>query len=61
MIIKTLQQKDNKYITQAANLLIDGFKNSWPNIASALEEVDECLLEDRICRIAIDENDNVVG
>lgn len=65
MIIKTLQPKDDKYINQAAKLLVDGFRencpNAWPDAESALEEVDECLLEDRICRIAIDENDDVVG
>lgn len=65
MQIKTLHKEDEKYILQAAQLLVEGFKenwpDSWPNLESALEEVDECLGDDRICRIAVDENDNVIG
>ncbi|MFY9176761.1 MAG: GNAT family N-acetyltransferase [Caldicoprobacterales bacterium] len=65
MKIKTMKKEDKKYILQAAQLLVEGFKDNWPNawldLESALKEVKECLSEDRICRIAIDENDNVVG
>lgn len=65
MKIKTLQIEDDKYIQQAAQLLVEGFKenwpNAWPDLGAALEEVNECLSEDRICRIAVDENDNVLG
>ncbi|SCG82427.1 aminoglycoside N(6')-acetyltransferase [Proteiniborus sp. DW1] len=65
MKIKTLQKEDDKYIQQAAQLLVEGFKenwpNAWPDLGAALEEVNECLSEDRICRIAVDENDNVLG
>lgn len=65
MRIKTMKKDDEKYILQAAQLLVEGFKDNWPNawpdLESALEEVKECLSEDRICRIAIDENDNVIG
>lgn len=65
MQIKTLQKEDEKYILQAAQLLVDGFKgnwpHAWPDLEAALEEVYECLSADRICRIAVDENDNVLG
>lgn len=65
MKIKTMKKEDKKYILQAAQLLVEGFKDNWPNawpdLESAIEEVKECLSEDRICRIAIDENDNVIG
>ncbi len=65
MEIKTLQREDDRYIVQAAQLLVEGFKkdwpDAWPDLDSALEEVEECLSQDRICRIAIDENDNVLG
>lgn len=64
MEIKTLRE-DDKYILQAARLLVDGFKvnwpNAWPNIELAIGEVRECLSKDRICRIAVDESDNVIG
>jgi len=63
--IKTLQRADEKYIKQAAELLLEGFKEhwpqAWPDLAAALEEVDEALEADRICRVAIDANDNVMG
>lgn len=65
MEIKTLQREDDRYIVQAAQLLVEGFKkdwpDAWPDLDSALEEVEECLSQDRICRIAIDENDNILG
>ena len=65
MKIKTLQREDDRYIVQAAQLLVEGFKkdwpDAWPDLDSALEEVEECLSQDRICRIAIDENDNILG
>jgi aminoglycoside 6'-N-acetyltransferase I len=63
--VKTMHKSDEKYILQAAKLLVEGFKkdwpNAWPDMDSALEEVHEALSPDRICRIAVDENDNVVG
>lgn len=60
-----MKKDDEKYILKAAYLLLEGFKDNWqdawPDLESAMEEVKECLGEDRICRIAIDENDNVIG
>lgn len=60
MQIKTLQKENWKYILQAAQLLVEGFKgnwpHAWPDLEAALEEVNECLSTDRICRIAVDEN-----
>lgn len=65
MNIKTLQKQDSKYILQAAKLLVAGFKEHWPNsypdTESGLEEVNESLSPDSICRIAVDSNDNVLG
>ena len=49
--IKTMQKNDNEYILQAAKLLLEGFQEdwptSWPDLESALEEVNECLSADR--------------
>ncbi len=65
MKIVTLQREYDKHILQAAQLLVEAFKENWPkawpDLKSALDEVDECLSIDRICRIAVDENDDVIG
>lgn len=65
MKIKTLKKKDDKHSAQAARLLVEGFgehwPNAWPDMEAALMEVDECLDPARICRVAVDENDNVIG
>ncbi len=50
---------------QAASLLVEGFREhwpeAWPDLDSALKEVREMLAEDRICRVALDREGNVVG
>jgi aminoglycoside 6'-N-acetyltransferase I len=50
---------------QAAKLLVIGFAqhwpDAWPDLQSALEEVKESLQADRISRIAIDGDGNVLG
>jgi aminoglycoside 6'-N-acetyltransferase I len=55
----------NHLIQQAAQLLMDGFKehwpDAWPTLEDALEEVQEMLSADRILRVAIDEQGNLVG
>ncbi|HHW72278.1 MAG TPA: GNAT family N-acetyltransferase [Firmicutes bacterium] len=65
MRIESLQRDDEKHIYQAAQLLVEGFRENWPeawpDLQSALDEVHELLVEDRICRIALDEGDDVVG
>ena len=63
--IVTLSSDDERTIEQVAALLIEGFKahapHAWPNMAAALEEVRELFGEDRISRIALDRNDEIVG
>ena len=61
MKIIDLQNTDNKYINEAAQLLIDNFDDSWNTMDSAIEEVLESLDEEKISRIAVDNNDEVVG
>jgi len=65
MKVITMHKSDKEYILQAAKLLVEGFKedwpNSWPDLESALEEVNECLSLERICRVAVDDNGNVLG
>ena len=63
--IITLLPDDERAIEQVAALLIEGFKahapHAWPNMAAALEEVRELFGEDRISRIALDRNGEIVG
>ena len=63
--IITLSPDDERAIEQVAALLIKGFKahapNAWPNMAAALEEVQESFGKDRISRIALDQSGEIVG
>lgn len=56
---------DEDFISQVAEVLLDGFMtsgiNPWENLESALTEVRESLSENRISRAAIDKNENVLG
>ncbi len=50
---------------QAAALLVKGFAehwpDAWPNLASAVDTVRECLGSGRICRVAVDLQGDVLG
>jgi len=52
-------------IRQAAQLLVDGFAEhwpeAWPTLDEAIDEVKGMLVDDRICRVMIDENSTVLG
>jgi aminoglycoside 6'-N-acetyltransferase I len=65
MKITSLHLGDEKMIQQAAQLLVDAFcehwPDAWPTLEDGLKEVDEMLESDRICRIAVDENDDLLG
>ena len=57
---------DNDHlIQQAAQLLMDAFRehwpDAWPTFEEALEEVHEMLVSERICRVAVDEKGNLLG
>ncbi|HHT43332.1 MAG TPA: N-acetyltransferase, partial [Firmicutes bacterium] len=47
MKITSLNKENEKHVYQAAQLLVEGFKDNWPeawpDLPSALEEVQECL------------------
>lgn len=65
MKIVTPQLKNEHIIHQAAQLMVDAFKNhwpeAWPTFEHGLKEVHEILGPDRVCRFAIDEQDKVLG
>jgi len=61
MQIIDLHPHDQEMITETATLLLIGFTHSWPDMDSALAELDDCLRPDKINRVAVEENGLVVG
>ncbi len=65
MKIVTLTKEHDLLIQQAAQLLVDAFREHWPEAWStldeALQEVDEMLESERICRAALDDEGNLLG
>ena len=65
MNIISLRPDHDHLIQQAARLLMSAFREhwpeAWPTYAEALEEVREMLENERICRIAVDEQENLLG
>ena len=63
--ITDLTRDNTAFITQCAELLVEGFRvmvpDGWTTLAAALTEVDECLQTDYICRVALDEAGVVLG
>ena len=63
--IADLDPGDEEAVRQAAVLLVEGFGNdwpdAWPDMDAALKEVRECCGEDRIIRVAVDEDGDVLG
>lgn len=57
---------DNEHlIQQAAQLLVDAFRehwpDAWPTFDEGLKELHEMLESERICRAAVDEQGNLLG
>jgi aminoglycoside 6'-N-acetyltransferase I len=65
MNITSLLPDNDRLIQHAAQMLVDAFRkhwpDAWPTLEEGLEEVQEMLQSERICRIAIDENGNLLG
>lgn len=65
MQIIDLRSDNPKAIEQAASMLVSAFRvhwpNAWPDMQSALKEVEEATQPGRIARAAIDEDGSVVG
>jgi aminoglycoside 6'-N-acetyltransferase I len=60
-----LRGVDHSLLEQAARLLVDGFRehwpNAWPNLQAALDEVQEALEPGKIARAALDEQGVLLG
>ena len=65
MNIISLTLQDERLIQQAAQLMMDAFRehwpDAWPTFEEGLKEVHEMLEAERICRAAVDENGNLLG
>lgn len=65
MKIVDLRADDERAVQQAAALLVEAFRehwpNAWPDMDSALEEVREAFGAGRVNRIAVDDDGNVLG
>src|SRR5437868_5762998 len=65
MKIHDLHSDDEQAITQVAALLVEGFRehwpDAWPDMKSALEEVRESFGRGRISRVAVSEDGAVLG
>ena len=61
----SLTRENESLIQQAAQLIMDAFRDHWPEAwptpEEAFQEVQEMLDEERICRTAIDEEGNLLG
>lgn len=65
MKIVTLTMEDERLLEQAAQLLVDAFREHWTEAWPALEdgrkEVEEMLEPERICRAALDDDGSLLG
>ena len=65
MNIISLSPDKEHLVQQAAQLLVDAFRehwaDAWPTFEEGLEEVHEMLENERICRIAVDNQGNLLG
>ena len=65
MDILSLTPQNQATLQQAAQLLTDAFHEhwpeAWPTLEDSMKEIEEMLDEERICRIAIDDEGNLLG
>ena len=65
MNILSLLPINDVLVQQAAQLLVDAFRehwpDAWPTLEEGLKEVQEMLESERICRVAVDEGENLLG
>ena len=65
MKIVPVSPDDHALIKQAAQLMVDAFRehwpDAWPTLEDGLKEVHEMLETGRICRAAVDEKGKLLG
>jgi aminoglycoside 6'-N-acetyltransferase I len=57
---QSITSKDEQWIQEASQLFVDLFPHAWPTKKDGLEEMYECLEEERVNCAAIDE-DHLIG
>ena len=61
MDIIALHSTSERHVRQTAALLHAALGNGWPDLDSALEEVHDSLQPGHVSRVAVDDNENVIG
>ena len=65
MEIRSLTPQNQAILRQAAQLLTDAFHQhwpeAWPTLEDGMKEIQEMLDEERLCRIAIDDEGRLLG
>lgn len=65
MQILTCDGQNERLMRQMAQLLVDAFREHWPEawrtLEEGMEEVREMLEAERICRVALDEDGGLLG
>ncbi|MBL8100329.1 MAG: GNAT family N-acetyltransferase [Anaerolineales bacterium] len=65
MKIISLQKENQELINQAAQLLVDAFREhwseAWQTFEDGLQEIQDIMEEDHILRVAVDDKNNLLG
>ncbi|MBX3037126.1 MAG: GNAT family N-acetyltransferase [Anaerolineales bacterium] len=65
MKIVSLQKDNQELINQAAQLLVDAFREhwseAWQTFEDGLQEIQDIMEEDHILRVAVDDENNLLG
>lgn len=65
MDILSFTRENERILQQAAQLLVDAFREhwpeAWPTLKDGMQEIQEMLDNERICRAAIDDQGNLLG
>lgn len=63
MNVQSLSAHDHHGIHQAAQVLYLAFRHvaGWPNLAACLAEVHDCLAPERVLRVALNDEGEVIG
>lgn len=63
--ILSITTDDHEKIQQMGQIMVDAFAENWAGywktLEDGIEEAQEALQEGRICRVAVDESDTVLG
>ena len=63
--IISITADDEQKIQQMGQIMVDAFaenwSNAWTTLAEGIEEAQDALQMERICRVAVDEHDTVLG